>query len=128
MHQILREGKATIVVLGLGYDSLDDASLQEFGEQLLREAEQADPPCLVLDLGRTDYIGSRFVEALVRVWRRLKQRGGTLALCGVQPFCLEVLKVTRLDQVWAVYPSRREAIEAIETLNVSAESQAEGRR
>jgi anti-sigma B factor antagonist len=125
MNEVLHERRATIVELGDRYDSLDDSSLREFGELLLREAEQADPPCLLLDLSQTGYIGSRFVEVLVRVWRRLKQRGGVLALCGVQPFCLEVLKVTRLDQIWSVYPSRREAMDALET---SAESQAEGRR
>jgi anti-anti-sigma factor len=99
--------------------------MPEFAERMLREAEQADPPCLLIDLSQTDYIGSRFVELLVRVWRRLKQRGGVLALCGVQPFCLEVLKVTRLDQVWALYPSRPAALDALE---VSAAPQAEGRR
>jgi anti-anti-sigma factor len=125
MHEILHEQRATIVELGPRYDSLDGPSLREFAEQLLREAEQADPPCLLLDLSQTDYIGSRFVEVLVRLWHRLKRRGGTLALCGVQPFCLEILKVTRLNEIWAVYPSRREAMDALETI---AASQAEGRR
>jgi hypothetical protein len=55
----------------------------------------------------------------------LKQRGGTLALCGVQSFCLEILQVTRLNQIWAVYPSRCAALDALEA---GAESQAEGRR
>jgi anti-anti-sigma regulatory factor len=59
------------------------------------------------------------------VWRRLKQRGGSPALCGTQPFCLEVLKGTRLDQIGALYPARLAALNA---LDVSAASQAEGRR
>jgi anti-anti-sigma factor len=113
MHKVLHERSVTIVELGLRYDSLDDASLQEFAGQFLHEAEQADPPCVLLDLSQTDYIGSRFVEVLLRAWRRLKERGGTLALCGVQPFCLEVLKVTRLNQVWTVYPSLSAALDAM---------------
>jgi anti-anti-sigma factor len=125
MFEVLHERGWTIVEPGRRYDSLDDSALREFSEQILREAEQADPPCLLIDLSQTDYIGSRFVEVLVRVWRRLKQRGGSLALCGAQPFCLEVLKVTRLDQLWPVFPSRRAALDG---LDVSAESQAEGRR
>ncbi len=125
MFEVLHERGWTIAEPGHRYDSLDDSSLREFTEQILREAEQADPPRLLIDLSQTDYIGSRFVEVLVRVWRRLRQRGGSLALCGVQPFCLEVLKVTRLDQLWAVFPSRRAALDE---LDVSAASQAEGRR
>ena len=125
MHDILHERGVTLVELGPRYDSLEDPALREFAEQVLREALQANPPCVLLDLIRTEYIGSQFVEVLVRVWQRLKQRGGTLALCNVQSFCLEVLKVTRLNQIWAVYPSRRAALDA---LDLGAESQAEGRR
>ncbi len=125
MREVLHERGWTIVESGPRCDSLDEASLSEFSEQVLREAAQADPPCLLVDLSQTDYIGSRFVELLVRVWQRLKRRGGALALCGVQPLCLEVLKVTRLDQIWAVYPSRPAALDA---LDVNAASQAEGRR
>ena len=125
MCEILHERGWTIVESGPRYDSLDNPALQEFAEQILLEAKQADPPCVLLDLSRTEYIGSQFVEVLVRVWQRLKKRGGTLSLCGVRSFCLEVLTVTRLNQVWAVYPSRRAALDA---LDASAESQAEGRR
>ena len=125
MGEVLHQRAATVLELGPRYDSLDDPSLRDFPQQILREAEQADPPCLLLDLSQTEYIGSRFIEALVRAWQRLRQRGGTLALCNVQPFCLDVLRVTRLTQIWVVYPSRRAALEA---LDMPLEPQAEGRR
>ncbi len=128
MNEIVHERGVTVVELGPRYDSLDDPSLRGFTEQILREAEQADPPCMLMDFSQTEYIGSRFVEVLVRVWQRLKRRGGTLAFCSLQPFCLEVFKVTRLNQIWAFYPSRREALEALEAIDVRDETQAEGRR
>jgi hypothetical protein len=31
-------------------------------------------------------------------------------LCGVQPFCAEVIHVTRLDTLWESFPTREEAV------------------
>jgi anti-sigma B factor antagonist len=103
----------TIIELGASYDSLDDRSLEEFGEVLLAEATYADPPQLILDLSRTGFIGSSFIELLVQAWKRLKQRQGNMALCALQPFCAEVLRIARLDTIWSIYPSRSEALAAM---------------
>ncbi len=113
MSCIVRENEITIIELGPKYDPLDDQALSEFGGILLAEATHAEPPRLVLDFSRTTFIGSSFIELLVRAWKRLKERGGTMALCGVQPFCLEILEVTRLTTIWNIYPTREEALEAI---------------
>ena len=92
-----------------------DDSLRKFGEALLTEAERADPPRLVVDLSQTEYIGSDFLELLVRAWRRLKDRDGIMALCDMRPFCLEVLENTRLSSLWPAYATREEAVAALKT-------------
>lgn len=113
MSHITQSQGVTIIELGTSYDSLDERSLEEFGEVLLAEATYADPPCLILDLSRTAFIGSSFIELLVQAWKRLKQRRGHMALCALQPFCAEVLRIARLDTIWPIYPSRSEALAAM---------------
>ena len=110
MYRVIRQQGVTIIELGPRYDSLDDETLEEFGRSLLTEADQAEPPRLLLDLSHTTYVGSGFIELMVRVWKRVKMRGGTMALCGLQPFCAEVLNVTRLDTIWPIYPGRSKAV------------------
>lgn len=95
------------------YDSLNASALEEFGEALLAEATYADPPWLIIDLTRTVFVGSSFIELLIQAWRRVRQRKGKMALCGVQPFCAEVLHTTRLDTIWSIYPTRAEAVAAL---------------
>jgi anti-anti-sigma factor len=104
---------ATLLVLGVSYESLDEAVLDEFGGLLLTVAATADPPRVVLDLAATRLIGSRFIELMIRAWKRLAQRGGRLALCGVQPFCAEVLRVTRLDTLWEIFDDRAGALASL---------------
>lgn len=113
MNRVIRESDVTVIELGPSYDSLDDEALSEFGGTVLDEAAHAEPPWVLLDLSGTSYIGSSFIELLVRAWKRLQQRGGALALCGVQPFCREVLNITRLDSLWPIYANRGDAIAAI---------------
>jgi anti-anti-sigma factor len=111
MTRVSREQDVTVIEFGPSYDSLDENALEQTGDLLLAEALGADPPRLLLDLSETSFIGSSFIELLVRAWKRLKDRGGTMALCGVQPFCKEVLQITRLDTLWEVFPDRPGAVD-----------------
>ena len=108
-----RERDVTIIEFGPSYNSLDDEALEEVGGLLLSEAVHADPPQMILDLSDTRFIGSSFIELLVRAWKRLKERGGTMVLCGVQPFCAEVLQITQLTTLWKIFPTRAEALDAL---------------
>ena len=113
MTSLIREQDVTILQLDASYSSLDEKALEHVGEVLLAEATYAEPPRLLLDLSLTQFIGSRFIELLVRAWKRVRTRGGTMALCGVQPLCAEVLQVARLDTLWTSYATRSEAVGAL---------------
>jgi len=113
MSRVTEFQGVTVIELGPKYDSLDERALEDFGEVLLVEATYADPPRLVLDLTETSLIGSRFIELLIQAWKRLTQRAGNMALCCLQPFCEEVLRTAQLDSIWAIYPTRDEALAAL---------------
>lgn len=107
--------RVTVIGLGPGYGSVDEKVLDGgLRAALLDTAESADPPLVVLDLSHTNFFGSSFIEILFRIWNRLQARpGGSFAICGVTSYCLEVLKVTHLDSLWKVYPTRDEAVRAV---------------
>ncbi len=111
MIQITLENTVTVIELGPSYESLDATALEDFGSVLLTKASTVEPPYLVLDLSHTRYIGSAFLELVVRAWKRLSERGGMLALCKLQPFCAEVLQIARLDRLWRHFPDRAQAVE-----------------
>ena len=71
------------------------------------------PPVLIVDMSETTYVGSSFIELLVRAWKRLKHRNGMMALCALQPFCREIMKISRLDSIWPIYADRVEAKNAL---------------
>ncbi len=120
MGTLHREHDATILELQSDYASLDQVGLADFGGQLLSEATYAEPPYLILDLSQTQFIGSAFLELLVRAWKRVRQRGGAILLCGLQPLCRQVLETSRLYDLWPSFPTRDEALKAVAELRATS--------
>ncbi len=116
MSKVTREQDVTIVETDGNYPSLEAMKLEEFGGVLLSEATYTQPPLLVLDLATTSFIGSSFIELLIRALKRVRERGGAFALCGLQPFCLDILQTARLDQIFPSYSTRAEAITAVSSV------------
>lgn len=113
MSNVTRVRGVTVYEIDEDYDSLDDDKLEELSAQILAAVEAADPPALLLDLGRTKFIGSRFLGILIRAWKRLRDRSGHMALCRVNDLCDEVLRASKLNTIWDVYATRDEAVQAL---------------
>ncbi len=109
--EIEHVGPVTIIGLSARCQLIEDALLEPLGAELLDVARTAMPPQVVLDLSRTKFFGSGFIEVLLRVWKELQQKSDSrLVLCGVQTYCREVLEITHLDQLWPMVATREDAI------------------
>jgi CheY-like chemotaxis protein len=79
-------------------------------------------PAIVLDLGGVDFIDSGGLGLLVRMLSRTGQ--GNLKLCRATSRVSEVLKITRLSNVFDCYDSESEAIAAFYTAPAGGARQA----
>lgn len=70
-------------------------------------------PMVIFDLSQVSYFGSVFLALLLRCHKLVKSSGGELVLCGPSPMARELLRVTSLDTLWAIYDSREEALMAL---------------
>lgn len=112
--EVVIDGRVTVIALGPKYKIIDEHALDGgLGDSLIEIAVEADPPVVVLDLSQTQFFGSSFIEVLFRVWNRLQGRSGRFAICGLTPHCLDVLKITHLDTLWPLMPTRDEAVAAV---------------
>jgi anti-anti-sigma factor len=88
--------------------------LEEQAAELIFDPIRHDAePLIVFDLSQIDYFGSVFLGVLLRCWKLVQARGGTMALSGVSDRAKELLHLTSLDFVWPIYANRREAVEAL---------------
>lgn len=106
-----------VVTLGADYENLDGPLVKQAESQMLQVAENNECQALLIDMSYTRFFGSAFIESLIRVWNSLKNRSGSkMKSCGLQPYCLEVLEITHLDQIWGVYDTRDAAMENLQSV------------
>jgi anti-sigma B factor antagonist len=90
---------------------LDSHNSGQFVEELQRLVD-AGARKLVVDCGKLGYISSVGIATLIRIHSRLADRGGNVKLAAVGPPLFRLLDITRLNQVFHVYPSVEQAIAA----------------
>ena len=112
--QVTQQSGVTVISLGPEYENLDDHTLDEVREVILKATAEADPPLVVLDLSHTKFFGSAFIEILFRAWNRVNNRErGKFCISGLTPYCAEVIEVTHLDRLWTIFKTRDEAVKAL---------------
>lgn len=108
----IREGDVTILVFGPELSQIDETNVADLGGRLNAVAEGLPNPQLILDMSTVEFFGSSFIDALFRVWKKMTARPhAQLAIAGLQPYCRDVLKITRLDSLWQIFDSRDSALE-----------------
>ena len=81
-----------------------------FQNKVLELLEHCDCPRVILNLSDLSYIDSSGVGSLVSIKEDCSRRGIVLDLCSVSKRILEVLKITRINMIMAIYQSEEEAI------------------
>ena len=111
--EVVQQDGVTVVVFGRDFERITEDRIAVAAQTLL-DSIPPQQPRLVVDLSQTTFFGSSFIEVLFRAWNRIHTRpGGRFALCGLSPYCTEVLQITNLDQLWKMYPTRDTAVQAV---------------
>lgn len=81
-------------------------------EETLNELLGAGHHRLIVDLSEATYINSGGLRCLVAAWRKARQQGGDVFLCGLRARVNEVFSMVGFDKVFSIYPTQREAAAA----------------
>src|SRR5260370_27282853 len=77
---------------------------------LNRMVEQK-PKQLVVDLSRVTYIDSAGLAALIEAMQKVEAYGGKFALAGLQETVRSIFEISRLDQVFQIFPDVDAAVD-----------------
>jgi anti-sigma B factor antagonist len=78
-------------------------------EYLLRIIDKGQRK-IVLDLTNVEFMDSTFLGALMAGMKRLIALNGEIRLCGKNSHISELLNITRLNRIFSLYSSVKEAI------------------
>jgi anti-anti-sigma factor len=96
-------------VEGMNWDLIEQAA-----DIVMAPLKSHPSPMVVIDLSQVGYFGSVFLALLLRCHTAVKSRGGEMVLCGASKMARELLKITALDTLWALYDTKDEALEAVD--------------
>jgi anti-anti-sigma factor len=108
-------GNTVVVIPADSVESLQWDLVEQAADVVMAPLDTQDVPMVIFDLSRVGYFGSVFLALILRCHKFLKRRGGELVLCGVNEMARELLKITALDTIWAIYDTRQEAMQAIDS-------------
>jgi anti-sigma B factor antagonist len=110
---IERHGEVAVVIPSAKVEEMHE-SLMEQAAKLVINSLKMDPPAgIVIDLSQVNYVGSVFVSFLLRCHMLAKKQGSEIVLAGASEPARELLHLLDLETIWAIYPTRKEAIEAL---------------
>lgn len=89
---------------------LDEANIAEIGATLNTLIDETDQPKLLLDFTSVDHLSSAALGMLINANNRIKQRNGQLRLSNIKSQIFEVFRITKLDRLFKIFPTRAEAL------------------
>jgi len=108
-----RHGDIAVIIPSPEVESMSENLIHQ-AAQLVVAPLKADPPSgLVIDLSRVKYFGSVFLSFLLRCHTPMRIHGSEMVLAGVSDKIRELLRLTNLDTLWAIYDTREEALNAL---------------
>ena len=110
---IEHHGELTIVTATPALESVGSAVEMLAARLIVEPLKNEIEPVILFDLSQVSYFGSVFLAVMIRCWKIVLSKSGTMGLSGVSDHARELLHFTSLDQAWPIYKDRREAIDAL---------------
>ena len=102
-----------ILTLLPGLNRIPWADIESVGAKVVASVQELQSPKVLVDLTPLDYMGSAQVALIVRVFKTVKQKQGTLAVCCQHPVVQEVLTLAGLNKIWAIVRTREEGLDRL---------------
>lgn len=104
-----KEGNILIIKV---YDKrMDSTTAYEFKERMSEFIAQNND-LIVLNVSEVDFIDSSGLGAIVSSLKMLGGKGD-LVICGIRDTVMRMFKLTRMDKVFGIYDTEKEALTAL---------------
>ena len=112
--KVTREGEVVLVEF-THRKILDEANIAEIGDQLVALVENEHRPKVIISFAGVDHLSSAALGTLITVNNKVRNHDGQLRLCNIHPQIFEVFVITKLNKLFRIYPTIKEAKESLES-------------
>ena len=90
---------------------VNDDTIEAIASELFGLVDEAGESRLLLNFRNVSLLSSSALASLMNLDKKVKERHGTLKLCGLKPVQRELFHVTGLDRVFELYPDEQSALD-----------------
>lgn len=110
---IRRRGDIAVITPSSQVENMPEPLIEQAAALVLGPLRANPPGGIIVDFSRVSYVGSVFLSFLLRCHRIVKMQGSEMVLTGLSASTRELLRVTSLDTIWALYDTQAQALEAL---------------
>jgi anti-sigma B factor antagonist len=81
---------------------LEEQHIKEIEERIMSVLEDSKRENMILDFGNVQFMTSAFLGSLVKLYKRIRERGGYLKLRNVDPNIYKVFEITQLTKIFDI--------------------------
>ena len=111
--RIERHGEIAVVIPSSKVEEMHETLIEQAARLVVQSLREDPPAGIVVDLSQDNYFGSVFVSFLLRCHALAKKSGSEIVLAGASQPAKELLHLLDLETLWALYDTRKEAVEAL---------------
>ena len=91
---------------------LDEANIQEMGQELFHLVEDEKRSKILLNFSQVDFLSSAALGKLITLEKKVKAHAGKLKLCQIRPEIYEVFQITKLNKLFEIHDNEASALAA----------------
>ena len=99
----VRKEKGITFVEFVDRNILDEANIQQIGEEIGSLIDAEPLPKLVISFANVDHLSSAALGTLITIHNRMKAKQGQLRLSDIDPQIYEVFVITKLNKLFEIH-------------------------
>jgi anti-sigma B factor antagonist len=89
---------------------LDEANIQELGQELFQLIEEENRKNLLLNFSSVEFLSSAALGKLITLDKKVKAHAGKLKLSNIRPEIYEVFAITKLNKLFDIKDDEADAL------------------
>ncbi len=89
---------------------LEEANIQQIGDEIRQLIEASDNPKLLIDFDQVEHLSSAALGTLITINNQVRNKSGQLRLCNIDPQIYEVFVITKLNKLFQIHEDAPKAL------------------
>jgi len=109
----IRNQNGITIVEFIDRNILDEANIQNIGEEISTVIDGADQPRLLISFSNVEHLSSAALGTLITINNKVRAKDGQLRLANIDPQIYEVFVITKLNKLFQIHETTDEALSSL---------------